>query len=42
MANIKTWKVFSFLFCILTTFISTLHAEEVRLVMTYASQDATM
>ncbi|EPB85932.1 hypothetical protein HMPREF1544_07264 [Mucor circinelloides 1006PhL] len=31
MANIKTWKVFSFLFCILTTFISTLHAEEVRL-----------
>lgn len=34
MATSKTWKVVSLLFCILTTFISTLHAEEVRLVTT--------
>lgn len=32
MANSKTWKAVSFLFCILSTFISILHAEEVRLV----------
>ncbi|KAL9547696.1 hypothetical protein MBANPS3_006041 [Mucor bainieri] len=31
MANSKTWRVVSLLFCILVTFISTLNAEEVRL-----------
>lgn len=31
MATSKTWKAVSILLCILTTFISTLHAEEVRL-----------